>query len=98
MPKATRPVRSPRWMRRCASCPAGRPSAAGVPGLVEPLSSREVEVLRLLATGKQNQEIADELVVALSTVKKHVTHIFDKLGATNRTEATMRAREFGLLP
>jgi LuxR family maltose regulon positive regulatory protein len=77
---------------------AGRPSAAGVPGLVEPLSSREVEVLRLLATGKQNQEIADELVVALSTVKKHVTHIFDKLGATNRTEATMRAREFGLLP
>jgi ATP/maltotriose-dependent transcriptional regulator MalT len=69
-----------------------------VPGLVEPLSSREAEVLALLAAGLQNQQIADELVVALSTVKKHVTHIFDKLGAVNRTQATARARELGLLP
>ncbi len=76
---------------------AGAPAPA-VPGLVETLSSREAEVLRLLATGKQNREIAEELVVALSTVKKHVTHILDKLGAANRTEATARAREFGLLP
>jgi LuxR family maltose regulon positive regulatory protein len=55
-------------------------------------------VLRLLAAGRPNQEIAEELVVALSTVKKHVTHILDKLGATNRTQATARARELGLLP
>ena len=68
-----------------------------VPGLIEPLSSRELEVLRLLAAGRRNQEIAEELVVALSTVKKHVTHIFEKLGAANRTQATARARELGLL-
>jgi len=74
-----------------------RPTAAIVPGLVTALSDRELEVLRLLAAGKQNQEIADELHMALNTVKKHATHIFDKLGATNRTEATVRAREFGLL-
>jgi LuxR family transcriptional regulator, maltose regulon positive regulatory protein len=75
-----------------------RSPAAAVPGLVEPLSGRELEVLRLLAAGRPNQEIAEELVVALSTVKKHVTHILDKLGATNRTQATARARELGLLP
>ena len=74
-----------------------RPTAAIVPGLVTALSDRELEVLHLLAAGKQNQEIADELHMALNTVKKHATHIFDKLGATNRTEATVRAREFGLL-
>jgi LuxR family maltose regulon positive regulatory protein len=67
-------------------------------GLVEPLSRRELEVLRLLAAGKSNQQIADALVVALNTVKRHVTHILDKLGAANRTEATARARELGLLP
>jgi LuxR family maltose regulon positive regulatory protein len=68
-----------------------------VPGLVEPLSSRDIEVLQLLAAGRRNQEIARELVVAVSTVKKHVSHIFDKLGAANRTQATARARELGLL-
>ena len=73
------------------------PSAPVVPRLVTALSARELEVLQLLATGKQNQEIADELYVARDTVKKHVTHIFEKLGATNRTEATARARELGLL-
>jgi LuxR family transcriptional regulator, maltose regulon positive regulatory protein len=73
-------------------------AAAPMPGLVEGLSERELEVLRLLAAGKANQQIAEELVVALGTVKKHVTHILDKLGAANRTEATARARELGLLP
>ena len=82
--------------------------APGARGLVEPLSEREREVLRLLAAGKPNQEIAGELVVSLHTVKKHVTHVLGKLGATNRTEATARARtrlapltaarEPGLLP
>jgi LuxR family maltose regulon positive regulatory protein len=66
-------------------------------GLVETLSERELEVLRLLAEGKPNREIADELYVAVDTVKKHVTHIFEKLGAANRTQATARARELGLL-
>ena len=77
--------------------PRGRAGTAVVAGLFEPLSDRELEVLRLLAAGKPNQQIAEELVVALSTVKKHVTHILDKLGAANRTEATARARELGLL-
>jgi LuxR family maltose regulon positive regulatory protein len=75
---------------------AGR-RGVGVPGLVEPLSDREIEVLRLLAAGKPNQEIAEELFIALDTVKKHVSHILAKLGASNRTEATSRARELGLL-
>jgi LuxR family maltose regulon positive regulatory protein len=69
----------------------------GVPGLVEPLSERELEVLRLLAAGKPNREIADELNVTVDTVKKHATHIFEKLGAANRTQATARARDLGLL-
>jgi LuxR family maltose regulon positive regulatory protein len=68
-----------------------------VPGLIEPLTDRELEVLRLLAAGKPNREIAQELVVTLETVKKHASHIFDKLGVANRTQATARARELGLL-
>src|SRR6266536_1594473 len=80
-----------------ASGPRSRPSTAVVPGLVEPLSERELEVLRLLAVGKPNQQIAEELVVAVNTVKKHVAHLLAKLGAANRTEATARARQLGLL-
>jgi LuxR family transcriptional regulator, maltose regulon positive regulatory protein len=77
---------------------AFEPDAPAALGLVESLSRRELEVLRLLAAGKPNQQIADELVVALNTVKRHVTHILEKLGASNRTEATVRARRLGLLP
>jgi LuxR family maltose regulon positive regulatory protein len=51
----------------------------------------------MLAAGKRNQEIADELVVTLHTVKKHVTHTFEKLGVANRTQAVARARQLGLL-
>jgi len=66
-------------------------------GLVVPLSDRELQVLRLLAAGKSNQQIADELVVVVDTVKKHVGHILDKLSAANRTQAVARARTLGLL-
>ncbi|HUL25034.1 MAG TPA: response regulator transcription factor [Streptosporangiaceae bacterium] len=66
--------------------------------LVDPLTEREQQVLRLLAVGEPNQQIAKELVVSLDTVKKHVSHILGKLGAGSRTEATARARELGLLP
>jgi LuxR family maltose regulon positive regulatory protein len=55
-------------------------------------------VLGLLAVGRSNQRIAEELVVTLDTVKKHVSHVLDKLGAANRTEAVARARQLGLLP
>ena len=71
---------------------------AAVPGLVDPLTSRELEVLEMLAAGRSNQAIARELVVTLDTVKKHVGHVLGKLGAANRTQAVARARELSLIP
>ncbi len=65
--------------------------------LVEPLSERELEVLRRVAAGYSNQEIAQELVVAVSTVKKHINNIYGKLEVGSRTQAVARARELGLL-
>lgn len=62
-----------------------------------PLTDRELEVLELLAAGSSNQQIADRLVVALVTVKKHVSNLLTELGAANRTEAVARARGLGLL-
>jgi LuxR family transcriptional regulator, maltose regulon positive regulatory protein len=72
-------------------------AARAVRGLIEPLTDRELEVLRLLAAGRRNRDIAAELVVTLETVKKHTSHIFDKLGAANRTEAVAHARRLGLI-
>jgi LuxR family maltose regulon positive regulatory protein len=87
-------------LRTCAQAGATPPkrAAAAPPGLAVPLTDRELEVLRLLAAGKSNQRIAHDLVVALDTAKRHVTHILGKLGAANRTEAVARARELGLIP
>lgn len=65
--------------------------------LIEPLSDREREVLNLIAEGFTNQDIADALVIALSTVKKHVNNILGKLGVSSRTQAINRARELGIL-
>ncbi|MCM3747040.1 LuxR C-terminal-related transcriptional regulator [Paenibacillus pasadenensis] len=65
--------------------------------LVEPLSERELEVLRLVAQGRSNREIADLLFIALATVKGHNRIIFDKLQVKRRTEAVARARALGLL-
>ncbi len=79
--------------------PIPRRLATGVvPGLVEALTERELEVLAMLAAGRSNQAVATELVVTIDTVKKHVSHILDKLGTANRTEAVARARELGLIP
>jgi DNA-binding CsgD family transcriptional regulator/pimeloyl-ACP methyl ester carboxylesterase len=67
------------------------------PGALSPrLSQREDEVLRLLAAGRSNQQIADELVISLNTVRRHVSNIFDKTGAANRVEASAYARDHGL--
>jgi LuxR family transcriptional regulator, maltose regulon positive regulatory protein len=87
-------------LRACGQAGAAPPgrAAATPPGLAESLTGRELEVLRLIAAGKSNQRIAHDLVVALDTVKKHVTHILGKLGAANRTEAVARARQLGLIP
>ncbi len=62
-----------------------------------PLSERELEVLRLLATGASNEEIAGELSIALTTARKHVSNIISKLGVNNRTQAVSRGRDLGLL-
>jgi LuxR family maltose regulon positive regulatory protein len=66
--------------------------------LLEPLSQRELEVLHLIALGRTNKEIAQQLVVAPGTVKAHASHIYGKLDVTNRTEAVARARQLGILP
>jgi LuxR family maltose regulon positive regulatory protein len=65
--------------------------------LPEPLSTREQEILELVAAGLTNQEIADKLVISPETVKKHTSNIYGKLGVSNRTEAAARARVLGLL-
>jgi LuxR family maltose regulon positive regulatory protein len=65
--------------------------------LIEPLSSRELEVLRLIAEGLSNDEIGKRLFLALDTVKGHNRRIYDKLQVQRRTEAIARARELGLL-
>lgn len=65
--------------------------------LVDPLSARELEVLRLIAVGLSNREIAEELVIALGTVKRHTNHIYGKLGVGSRTQAIAKAGELGLL-
>ena len=87
-----------RLLRAFGSEGTGRGSAALVPGLVDQLTTRELEVLALLAAGTSNPGIAGQLVVTLDTAKKHVSHILGKLGAANRTEAVTRARQLGLIP
>jgi len=77
---------------------SGPRRVTAVPSLVDPLTSRELEVLTMLAAGRSNQAIASQLVVTLDTVKKHVSHVLGKLGAANRTEAVTRARQLGLIP
>jgi LuxR family maltose regulon positive regulatory protein len=62
-----------------------------------PLSAREIDVLRLLAAGRPNEAIARELVLALSTVKWHVAHIYRKLGVRGRVQAITRGRELRLI-
>jgi LuxR family maltose regulon positive regulatory protein len=73
------------------------PRDAPAPPLLDPLTAREVEVLRLLAQGATNAAIAEKLVVTVGTVKKHVFHICSKLGVQNRTQAVARARALHLL-
>ena len=65
--------------------------------LAEPLTGREIEILRLVASGMRNQEIADRLFISLSTVKRHIANAYGKLGVSHRTEAVARARQLNLL-
>jgi LuxR family maltose regulon positive regulatory protein len=73
------------------------PTADSKAGLTVPLTARELDVLRLMALGKTNQEIARQLIVAPGTVKAHTASIYRKLDVANRTEAVARARLLGIL-
>ncbi|MBO0861130.1 MAG: response regulator transcription factor [Chloracidobacterium sp.] len=72
-------------------------SEARSPALIEPLSDREREVLRLIVGGANNREIADKLCLAEGTVKNHVTNILAKLAVRDRTQAALKAVEMELL-
>jgi LuxR family maltose regulon positive regulatory protein len=65
--------------------------------LVEPLSDREMEVLRLIVAGLSNRQIAQDLVISLGTAKTHIHNIYSKLDVSNRAQAIARAREFELV-
>jgi DNA-binding NarL/FixJ family response regulator len=69
----------------------------GESSLVRSLTSREVEVLRLVVRGQTNQQIARNLLISVSTVKRHIRHISAKLGVSDRVQAAVRAIELGLL-
>ncbi|MAT41881.1 MAG: hypothetical protein CL609_06035 [Anaerolineaceae bacterium] len=68
-----------------------------VQNLIEPLSERELEVLKLICLGKSNQEIADELFIALDTVKRHTNNLYGKLGVRRRAQAMNEAQRLGLV-
>jgi len=71
--------------------------SAKAQALVEPLSERELDILRLLSQGASNKEIADDLVITVGTVKNHVTSILAKLGGRDRTQAALKAKELGIM-
>jgi DNA-binding NarL/FixJ family response regulator len=74
-----------------------RRSPAPADAVMEKLSERELEVLRLLAEGKTNQEIAAELIISPTTVKTHVQNILTKMGVSDRTQAAVHAVRHGLI-
>lgn len=78
------------FARLNAAAPAPHP-------LVEPLSDRELDILRLLGEGLSNKEIAAQLYIAEGTVKNHVTNILGKLNVRDRTQAAIRAKEMGII-
>jgi LuxR family maltose regulon positive regulatory protein len=81
------------WRSRYQSGAATSPTA----GLADPLSAREAAILKLIAQGLSNKEIARNLTITPETVKTHVKHIFIKLGSEKRAQAVARAQSFGLV-
>ena len=77
--------------------PGAAPARAEGAERAEPLTAREVEILRLIAAGLRNQEIAAQLYIGLATVKRHIANAYGKLGVSHRTEAVARANELHLL-
>ena len=84
------------------NAPAAKQTAPSKPisdsgSSAQALTTRELEILRLIAGGLRNQEIADHLSISAATVKRHIANAYGKLGAGHRTEALLRAKELGLL-
>lgn len=75
----------------------GMPARVDQSSLIEPLTEREIDVLRLIAEGMSNPEIADKLVLSVGTVKTHVKHIYGKLNIGDRVNAAGKARELGII-
>jgi LuxR family maltose regulon positive regulatory protein len=73
------------------------PGPAPLPPTIEPLSARELEVLRLVAAGLSNGEIAEALYLSVNTVKTHLQRIYGKMGLSSRTAAATKAQELNLL-
>lgn len=86
-----------RLLAACRDVPPAPSTPPGVEPLLQPLTERELEVMHLIAAGLSNREIADTLVIALGTVKRHINHIYRKLGVHSRTQAVARSRDLGLV-
>ena len=88
---------APNYVRQLLTATGSAPDRTHVTqGLIEPLSERELEVLRLLDTDLDGPEMARELVVSLNTLRTHTKNIYSKLGVTNRRAAVRRAEELNL--
>ena len=88
----------PLMQRVAARQAAVESQPAAAPAYPDSLTQREVEVLRLIATGKTAREIAEDLVMAESTVRRHISNVYAKIGANNRAEATRYTLWENLLP
>jgi LuxR family transcriptional regulator, maltose regulon positive regulatory protein len=87
------------YLRRLqAATVDGQAPPASAQGLIDPLSDRELDVLRLLGSDLGGPEIARELVISLNTLRTHTKNVYSKLGVTSRREAVRRASQLGLLP
>lgn len=94
--RRTQTMTAPVAKQSQATSMASQPNP-GVEPLIEALTGRELEVLRLIEQGLTNQQIAERMVVAASTVKTHINNIYAKLGVETRTQAVSRGRELGLM-
>jgi LuxR family maltose regulon positive regulatory protein len=97
MARGVEPAFADRLLLPGRSGPSPRAAAAAADALPEPLSAREIEILRLLARGLTNAQIAGRLVIALATVKRHVQNIYGKLGVNSRAQAAAEGRARGLI-